>query len=163
MVNLRFIMKKSIVLLVFLANLSFVRAQGDNPFSISSTDFNRWGPQLVNDDIMPTSDAVAQFREAVDALFSGRALTGRSDMMELQLIEQGWGTMHYNQSCLGTPLSIGDKAFGKGLGTHANSRIKVSFPEPVVKFSAVVGIDNNQQTVGNLGSVKLILHRGEPE
>ncbi|MFB2117989.1 NPCBM/NEW2 domain-containing protein [Parapedobacter sp. 2B3] len=156
-------MKKSIVLLVFLANLSFAWAQGDSPFSINSTDFNRWGPQLVNDDIMPTSDAVARFKDAVDALFSGRPLTNRLDVMELQLIEQGWGTMHYNQSCLGTPLKIGDKVFKKGLGTHASSRIKVTFPEPVVKFSAAVGIDNNHQTEGKLGSVQFLLRHGEQE
>jgi hypothetical protein len=120
-----------------------------NPFSQTSTDFNVWGPHLVNDHIMPDAGNIARFRSQVDAVFTGKVV-----FPILRLIRQDYDRLEYNKTCMGNALKIGSKSFEKGLGTHANSEIEVSFPEPVVRFSAMVGIDGSR---GTNGSVRFII------
>jgi alpha-galactosidase len=53
----------------------------------------------------------------------------------------------------GRNLKICDKEFTKGLYCHAFSKIIVKLPSDGESFSALVGIDSNEQTVGGRGSV----------
>ena len=53
----------------------------------------------------------------------------------------------------GKPLKIADVKYTNGLFCHANSRIIVRLPEPGKTFTAVAGIDSNEQTIGGQGSV----------
>lgn len=125
-----------------------------DPFADSSTDFQRWGPRLVNDEIMPDPDTIKRLENWSRAAFSGKKVLPELGNLSLQLIRQDHNTLKFDESCMGTPLKIGSRSFGRGLGTHANSEIRVTFPEPVTKFSAYVGIDNNFSTGGERGSVQ---------
>src|SRR5579872_3353108 len=71
----------------------------------------------------------------------------------LQLIRQDYQELEGNRSCIKTPLIIGKRHFEHGLGTHSISHIRVSSPQPIRRFSAWVGVDNNDRTQGANGSV----------
>ena len=53
----------------------------------------------------------------------------------------------------GRPLLIADQEHKRGLLTHAPSKVVVQLNSPATTFSAVVGIDSNEQTRPGLGSV----------
>lgn len=53
----------------------------------------------------------------------------------------------------GKPMRIADQSFTRGLYCHASSKIVVRLPKPGRTFSAVVGVDSNEQTSGGRGSV----------
>lgn len=55
---------------------------------------------------------------------------------------QGWGTLQYNKSVGGAPFTIAGKTYSSGLGTHAYSRIVISFPDKHKKFSGRCGIND---------------------
>jgi len=129
-------------------------ADAENPFAASSTDFQRWGPRLPDDALMPGSDMIQRVENWSKAAFTGKRDLADTGNLAIQLIRQDHNTLKFDESCMGTPLKIGSQSFGRGLGTHANSEIRVTFPEPVTKFSAFVGIDNNYDTSGVRGSVQ---------
>ncbi|MGD0093922.1 MAG: NPCBM/NEW2 domain-containing protein, partial [Planctomycetota bacterium] len=76
----------------------------------------------------------------------------------LTLRRQDYGQLGRNQSCIGTPLKIGTQGFKRGLGSHANSEIAVSFaPGSAKAFRTSVGVDNNHDTQGKFGTVEFIV------
>ena len=137
---------------LFFDNLA--TAQSDDPFAASSTDFQRWGPRLPDDAIMPNPDVIKRVESWSRAAFSGKDDWVDSGTLSFQVLRQDHNTTKFDESCMATPLKIGSRSFARGLGTHANSEIRVTFPEPVTKFSAIVGVDNNYDTGGVRGSVQ---------
>ena len=71
----------------------------------------------------------------------------------LHLVRQDYEALQLNKSVLGTPLVISDRRFDHGLGTHSISCIRVYSPEPIARFSALVGVDANERTRAGGGSV----------
>ncbi len=71
----------------------------------------------------------------------------------LQLVRQDFERLEFNRSVIQTPLIIGKRRFQHGLGTHSVSVILVHSPEPAQRFSAWIGVDNNERTGGERGSV----------
>lgn len=63
---------------------------------------------------------------------------------------QGWGKPQLNLSVTGNPLSIGGRTYASGLGTHAVSRIGITFEPRFKVFSGRCGVDD---WVGAGGSV----------
>ncbi|HOZ45124.1 MAG TPA: alpha-galactosidase [Candidatus Hydrogenedentes bacterium] len=57
-----------------------------------------------------------------------------------------------------TPLRIGSRSFAKGIGAHANGLVAVALDAPCVRFTAQVGIDNNDDTRGERGSAVFVVH-----
>lgn len=53
----------------------------------------------------------------------------------------------------GRPMQLGDKQYAKGLYCHAVSKVVVRLPGPGKTFSAVVGVDSNENTAGGGGSI----------
>jgi alpha-galactosidase len=53
----------------------------------------------------------------------------------------------------GRPLKIVDKQYTRGLYCHAISKVVVKLPGPGKSFSAIAGVDSNDQTSGGRGSV----------
>jgi alpha-galactosidase len=76
----------------------------------------------------------------------------------LTVRRQDFGHLGVNQSVMGAPLRIGRQEFERGLGTHANSDIVVSFRAGAARaFKALVGVDSE---CGALGSVEFIVELG---
>ncbi len=63
----------------------------------------------------------------------------------------------------GRPLKIADKQFTRGLYCHAVSKVVVRLPGPGKSFSAVAGVDSNEQTSGGRGSVVFSVNAGGKE
>jgi hypothetical protein len=55
---------------------------------------------------------------------------------------QSWGKLQINRSVSETPLSIQGRRYWKGLGTHADSSIRVRTPEHARVFIGACGIDD---------------------
>ena len=53
----------------------------------------------------------------------------------------------------GRPMKIVDTQYSRGLYCHAVSKVVVRLPGPGKSFSAIVGVDSNEQTSGGRGSV----------
>jgi alpha-galactosidase len=63
----------------------------------------------------------------------------------------------------GRPLKIVDKQYSRGLYCHAVSKVVVRLPGPGKSFSAVAGVDSNEQTSGGRGSVVFSVNAGGNE
>ena len=63
----------------------------------------------------------------------------------------------------GRPLNLAGKPYTHGLYCHAPSRIEVRLPGPARRFTAVVGVDSNEQTSGGRGSVVFAVAAGGRE
>jgi alpha-galactosidase len=57
----------------------------------------------------------------------------------------------------GKPMKLADKEYSRGLYCHAVSKIVVRLPGPGKSFSAIVGVDSNDQTSGGRGSVVFVV------
>ncbi len=68
----------------------------------------------------------------------------------LEVIRQDWRTLQTNMSVSETPLRIGERSFDHGLGTHAVSHIRVHSPEPIARFTAWVGLDDDSDYRGSV-------------
>jgi len=89
--------------------------------------------------------------------------TDKEQFPVLQLVRQDFERLEINRSVIGTPIIIGSKRFVHGLGTHSTSKILVYSPDPIVSFSAEVGVDNNERTAGGSGSVVFLVSDGDRE
>ena len=78
----------------------------------------------------------------------------------VQLVRQDYCTLERDLSAIQTRLRIGSRNFEHGLATHAVSRVQLHSPEPLERFSAWVGLDNNDRTVGSRGTVVFSVHAG---
>jgi alpha-galactosidase len=75
----------------------------------------------------------------------------RLGSLDLSSTRQGWGKVQIDKSVTGKDLLIAGKKYEFGVGTHANSTIKIRLNKRTVKFSANVGIDD--AALGTKGSV----------
>lgn len=64
-------------------------------------------------------------------------------------MRQDWGTAHAARSVEGNPLKINGVSFDHGVGTHANSEFNIRLNGGAERFTATVGIDdeNNKGTI----------------
>jgi hypothetical protein len=65
------------------------------------------------------------------------------DALEPVSVSQGWGTLQKNRSVWEKPLTIGNRQFLRGLGTHAPSTIIFSLDGQYRRFQAWAGADAN--------------------
>ncbi|MBC8327809.1 MAG: NPCBM/NEW2 domain-containing protein [Planctomycetes bacterium] len=70
--------------------------------------------------------------------------------LDLEHLEQGWGAPRVDLSVEGKPLSIGGRAFARGLGSHAGSRLWVELDGRARRFEAWVGVDDETEGRGSL-------------
>ncbi|NLH15040.1 MAG: hypothetical protein GX455_00530 [Phycisphaerae bacterium] len=83
--------------------------------------------------------------------------------IRVEVHRQDHSVLRYGQSCIETPIRIGQQDFKRGLGTHANSEIVLHLPPKPAAFKAFVGIDNNFDTGGQRGSVQFSVEIGGKE
>lgn len=79
------------------------------------------------------------------------------------LVRQDYEKLQKNRSILGTPLRIGSRTFAHGLGTHANSLIRVTSPVPLAALRGWIGVDANERTAGGAGSVVFVIRSATRE
>jgi alpha-galactosidase len=88
------------------------------------------------------------------------------DRPRLHLLYQDFERLGLGTTCMGGPMTIGSRRYQHGLGSHANSRIRVFSPEPIGKFTASAGVENNSVTNPDgraIGSVVFAVLAGNRE
>ena len=71
--------------------------------------------------------------------------------LDLSKATIGWGKQGIDVSCMGNPIRLNGVTYEKGFGTHANSLLYVSLRGGSARFSAVVGIDDEEaKTTGTV-------------
>jgi len=66
----------------------------------------------------------------------------------------GWSVAKTNFGVVGTPIRIGGKEFARGVGTHAESTLRVDIRGKARRFFAQVGVDDS---AGEKGSIEFIV------
>ncbi|MHC1708153.1 MAG: NPCBM/NEW2 domain-containing protein [Bacteroidales bacterium] len=64
------------------------------------------------------------------------------DEIQVPLIETGWGISKSKHSVDGNALKVGGKAYSRGVGTHAVSKVMFDLKGSATGFSAIVGVDD---------------------
>ena len=106
------------------------------------------------DEIMASPAEAQQMLDWAGAAFAGAPRSGAQPAVRVELIRQEHNVLRFGQSCMETPIKIGQREFQHGLGTHANSEIVLHLPPGARAFKAFVGVDNNFDTQGRFGSVQ---------
>ena len=81
----------------------------------------------------------------------------------LRVVRQDYEQLERNRSVIKTPLILGQREFKHGLGTHSLSQIQVVSPDPITRFTAWIGVDLNDRTRANPGSVDFSVSSGAQE
>ena len=78
---------------------------------------------------------------------------GKADAVDWAEARTGWGQAQRNRSIMEKPLTLDGKAFPRGIGAHATSRIVYALPPGFNAFAATIGKD--QEVAG--GSVVFVV------
>jgi len=110
--------------------------------------------------LTPTSDEMARVRQWAAARFEAAEPAKR--------VEPGLLVLANNDPVIrnsrgGRPLTLAGKQFTRGLYCHAVSKVVVRLPGAGKAFTAVVGVDSNDQTSGGRGSVVFSVSIGGKE
>jgi alpha-galactosidase len=116
-----------------------------------------------NDALMASPAEAQALLDWVAAAFTGAKPAGRGPRVELEVRRQDFNVLRFGESCMETPIRIGQREFAHGLGTHANSEIAVTLPPGAKRFEAFAGVDNNYDTQGVRGSVEFSVEVGGKE
>jgi alpha-galactosidase len=105
--------------------------------------------------LSPTPDEMAEARRWVAAKFEGAEDRGEGRPGLAVLANHG----HVQKNARGAkPLNLAGEEHTRGLMCHAPSEIRVRLPAPGATFTAVTGVDSNEQTRGRRGSVVFSVH-----
>jgi alpha-galactosidase len=113
-----------------------------------------------DDAVMAPADEIRAMLDWVPAAWTGGGRSDRQKLVEITVRRQDHNVLRFGQSCMETPIQIGKQKFQHGLGTHANSVIAVRLPPGAKTFQAMVGIDNNYDTLGVRGTVQFSVEIG---
>ena len=80
------------------------------------------------------------------------------DELDLHNARQDFQKPEVRQSVMGKTLTVGGKAFARGVGVHANSTLPLDLRGQALRFEALVGVDDEPKT--NPGTVEFLV-RGD--
>lgn len=106
------------------------------------------------DALMAGPAEIQEMQDWASVAFTGERPPGREPAVRVELRRQDYNSLGFGQSCMETPIVLGQRQFEHGLGTHANSEIVLHLPPNAKEFKAFAGIDNNFDTQGVRGSVQ---------
>lgn len=99
---------------------------------------------IVSGDVLPEETTLAGWWARTKPAMKG--VSGPPGAADIKCVKQGWGTLQFGRSCGKGRLCLGGRHYTYGLGTHADSVIRVSLPAPGKHLSAVAGVDWNPHT-----------------
>jgi alpha-galactosidase len=73
------------------------------------------------------------------------------DSLDLSKVDQGWGVPRAGRSVDNHPLQLHGKEFFHGLGTHAESEMRIDLKGAATQFVAMVGVDDEVGKKGTVG------------
>ena len=74
-----------------------------------------------------------------------------NDDFEVVRFGQSWGSLHLDKSVAGNTLKVADVEYSSGLGTHAQSLVRIRFKRKVSVFSGSCGVDDETGSHGHAG------------
>jgi alpha-galactosidase len=89
-----------------------------------------------------TLSAALSFGLLTTPALAGEPETVWLSSLDISPITQGWGQPQADKAVTGKPMAIGGKAFERGLGTHADSLVRIQLKGGAQKFMASVGVDD---------------------
>ncbi len=110
--------------------------------------------------VVPTSGELAEARRWAAAKFDGAEKTNDAQSGLHVLANHDPVTLNTRG---GSPLNVAGREFTRGLYCHAVSRIIVRLPAPGKTFSAIAGLDSNDDTRRGKGSVVFSVTAGGKE
>jgi len=115
--------------------------------------------------VLTTGQPLQAESAVIDRLMTVRPKPDRPEttVPTLLLLRQDYGRVECNRSVVLTPLVVGGRTFGHGVGVHAVSHLQLASPKPMARFTAWVGVDSNPRTVGGAGSVVFSVKVGDRE
>lgn len=72
------------------------------------------------------------------------------ESLDLSRMTTGWGSVHKGRSVDGNLLTLKGRVYPTGVGTHAESRVRIALDGNAERFTATVGVDDE---TGGKGSV----------
>ena len=120
----------------------------------AAADADEIPAEAPRDAVMASDAQVQTTADWALAAFAGRRATLTRGGIAVEVQRQDHNVVQFGRSCMETPLRIGSRGFAHGLGVHAASVVVVSLPAPAKRFQAMVGVDNNFDTQGRLGTVQ---------
>jgi alpha-galactosidase len=115
------------------------------------------------DAVMASRAEIQQIQDWASTVFTGKSASGREPAIRVEVRRQDYSVLRFGQSCIDTPIKLGNREFSHGLGTHANSEIVLHLPPEAQEFKSWVGVDNNFDTGGVRGSVQFRVEAGGKE
>lgn len=100
---------------------------------------------------MKNSLRLGVFATAFLALANVSAATWELNRFPADEIQQDWGKPGINKSVEGKQFKVGGTTYAKGIGTHANSSMRIALYGKASKIKGFVGVDDE---VGTRGSVR---------
>ncbi len=85
--------------------------------------------------------SLAFAREWAAAVSGGGAVDPRA--VFVRGVRQGYGKLAFDRSNCGEPLNLAGTIYTRGLGTHADSEIRIRANQPIRAFRAWAGMDHN--------------------
>ena len=70
---------------------------------------------------------------------------GRSPVrpfVEVRMVKQDWGTPQLGQAVSSRPMCLNGRGYPHGIGTHADSELRIVCTRPVRRFRALAGLDD---------------------
>ena len=104
----------------------------------------------------PTESELAEARRFTAAKLEGQPLTAQNKSVPRIDVIANYDPVQID-SRAGKPLKIGNHLYRKGLFVHADSRLEITLDKPAANFTAVIGVDSNEQTSGGRGSVRFAI------
>jgi alpha-galactosidase len=130
------------------------------PLTTYALEDNEIPLDAPQDAIMASAAEVQEMVDWMSLAFAGEAPAGRGPAVRVELRRQDHSSLRFGQSCMETPLRLGQKQYDHGLGTHANSELLLHLPAGARAFRASIGIDNNFDSGGVRGSVQFSVEAG---
>ncbi|MBR4104794.1 MAG: hypothetical protein IKK39_12130, partial [Thermoguttaceae bacterium] len=101
--------------------------RADSPFDPNDSDFKKWAPVLVDDDVMPSRGEIAAVADWVRSSFGGETVDPTpanvpSDSVRIVVERQDYSRLRFNETAVGEKFAFPNGVvYDKGLGTHSHS------------------------------------------
>jgi alpha-galactosidase len=90
------------------------------------------------------SEEMEESRRFVEQMLDCLSVTAEKDVVPATVtcVSQGWGTLREGCSVTGEPLVLAQRRFWSGLGTHADSELRVRLPAGAKRLTGWCGIND---------------------
>lgn len=133
--------------LAFFIASTFVAILAGSSASAAEAEGSGYAPPvLVADSIMPGVEQIELTKSWIKRSFADEEteIVPTKGRLLIFVERQDYARLRFNETCIGKRFEFpNDVVYHKGLGTHAASRLRCVFPEPISRVRAKAGIANN--------------------